>query len=323
MGKTRNDDANFGGRVLIVGTVSNVSSRLHSDFDCVRNAFSKDFEVFSFLVESDSSDETMVALRDLSFSRKNFDFISFGDLRNSIPDRVERIRFCRNEYVKYIRDNFDKHEWDYIVVADLDGMNGALNRSAVRSCFTRLDWDCCLSNQTGGYYDIFALRGSNWQTGNYFEEVEAARARIKSFGFYKSGFLNRIRLFLLEDSIKKKAVYAKMRQIPKGSAWVSVDSGFGGLAIYKPHVFLKFDYSKVESHSRDSEHVDLHLKMRENGSKIYINPDFVNSRWNTYNVNRFFFIRQTRRMIWNNEFFYCLVKKFKIFLLRHRGKSGY
>jgi hypothetical protein len=317
MGKTRNGDASFGGRVLIVGTVSNVSESLRADFACVRNAFSDDFEIFSYLVESDSSDETLVALHDLSISNKHFDFISFGDLKNSIPDRVERIRFCRNQYVKYIRDQFEMHKWDYIVVADLDGMNGALNDSAVKSCFTRLDWDCCISNQTGGYYDIFALRESDWQPGNYFEDVEVARTRIKKSEFPKSIFLNRLKLVLLEDSIKRNAIYAKMKRIPRGSSWVAVDSGFGGLAIYKSFVFLKFDYSKLNTESRDSEHVDLHLRMRQDGYKIFINPDFVNSHWNTYNVNRFFLIRQARRLIWNNSTLYGLVKQIKVYLGRH------
>lgn len=317
MGDTRNADATFGGRVLIVGTVSNVSERLRVDFTTVRNAFSDNFEVFAYLVESDSSDETIAALNDLSLSSENFNFISFGNLRNSIPDRVERIRYCRNQYVEYIRDRFDAYKWDYIVVADLDGMNGALTKGAVNSCFTRCDWDCCLSNQTGGYYDIFALRESTWQPGNYFEEVEAARAKIENIELSKPVFLNRFRLLLLEDSIKRNAIYAKMKRIPKGSSWVAVDSGFGGLAIYKPHVFLNFDYSKLNSESRDSEHVDLHIRMREDGNKIFINPDFVNSHWNTYNVNRFFIIRQVRRLIWNNHTLYGLAKQIKAYLARY------
>lgn len=301
-------------RILIVGTVSNVSERLQPDFSRVRESFLEDFDVFTYLVESDSSDETLLTLNKLSASNRRFQFISFGDLKDSIPDRVERIRYCRNQYVKYIREYFEIYKWDYIVVADLDGMNGSLNASAVRSCFSRLDWDCCLSNQTGGYYDIFALRESNWQTRNYFEDVEAARLLIKKSDLSRFGFLNRVRLVLLEDSIKREKIYAKMKRIPRGANWVAVDSGFGGLAIYRSHVFLKFDYSKVHSLSRDSEHVDLHSKMKEDGCRILINPDFVNSRWNTYNINKFFLVRQARRIIWNNRTLYGLVKQFKVFL---------
>ena len=298
-------------RVLIVGTVSNVSKRLPADYKTVRNAFSTDFEVFTYLVESDSSDETLLSLDNLSSSIDNFSFISFGDLRISIPDRVERIRFCRNQYVQFIRDNFGTFNWDYVVVADLDGMNGALNHEAVRSCFTRLDWDCCLSNQTGGYYDIFALRERNWQPGNYFDEVEAQRAKIQNLRFSEFDLINRIRLILRQDSIKRNAIYSKMRRIPRNSNWIAVDSGFGGLAIYKPQVFLKFDYSKVHLESRDSEHVDLHFKMRKEGEKIFINPNFVNARWNTYNVNKYFLVRQTRRLVWGNRTLYGLVRKIK------------
>lgn len=298
-------------RVLIVGTVSNVSKRLRADYNTVRNAFSTDFEVFTYLVESDSSDKTLLSLDNLSSSIDNFSFTSFGDLRISIPDRVERIRFCRNQYVQFIRENFGTFNWDYVVVADLDGMNGALNYESVRSCFTRLDWDCCLSNQTGGYYDIFALRERNWQPGNYFDEVEAQRAKIQNLEFSKLDLINRIRLILRQDSIKRDAIYSKMRRIPRNSKWVPVDSGFGGLAIYKPQVFLKFNYSKVRIGSRDSEHVDLHFKMRKENQKIFINPNFVNTRWNTYNVNKYFVVRQARRLVWGNHTLYGLVRKIK------------
>lgn len=311
MGKTLVRNVDNKNRVLIVGTVSNVSKSLPADYHTVRNAFSTDFEVFTYLVESDSSDETLLSLDNLSSSIDNFSFISFGDLRISIPDRVERIRFCRNQYVQFIRDNFGTFNWDYVVVADLDGMNGALNHEAVRSCFTRLDWDCCLSNQTGGYYDIFALRERNWQPGNYFDEVEAQRAKIQNLRFSEFDLINRIRLILRQDSIKRNAIYSKMRRIPRNSNWIAVDSGFGGLAIYKPQVFLKFDYSKVHIDSRDSEHVDLHFKMRKEGEKIFINPNFVNARWNTYNVNKYFLVRQTRRLVWGNRTLYGLVRKIK------------
>ena len=317
MGKVLVNDSQIKGRVLIVGTVSNVSQRLLADFTSVRDAFSADFEVFTYLVESDSDDQTLLFLNDLSASNDNFYFKSFGELKGAIPDRVERIRFCRNDYVKFIRDNFEIHKWDYIVVADLDGMNNALSYESVRSCFTRLDWDCCLSNQSGGYYDIFALRERNWQPGNYFDEVESERAKIRNLRMSRFHFLNLFRTILLEDSIKRDAIYSKMRRIPRKSDWVAVDSGFGGLAIYKPRVFLIFDYSKVNSRSRDSEHVDLHMKIRENGQKILINPNFVNSRWNTYNVNRFFLVRQARRFIWNNQVLYSFVKKIKSLLGRY------
>ncbi len=310
------DDTGTKSRILVVGTVSNVFPRFQADFSTVRKSFSKDFEVFTYLVESDSTDKTLVALHELSDTNDNFHFKSFGDLRDSIPDRVERIRYCRNQYVEYIRANFQKYKWEYIVVADLDGMNRALNYEAVRSCFTRLDWDCCLSNQTGGYYDIFALREPNWQPINYFEEVEVGRAKIGNLRLSKFDFLNRIRLILLEDSIKKNAIYSKMKRIRKNSPWVPVDSGFGGLAIYRSVVFLNHDYSKVHSQSRDSEHVDLHLKMKQSDQRIYINPNFINSRWNTYNVNRFFLVRQVRRVFWGNSLLYAIVKKIKMLSAR-------
>jgi hypothetical protein len=296
-----------------------VSQRFIRDFQNVYSSFAVDFEIDTYLVESDSSDTTPEVLMRTQATYPDFSFLSLGTLRTTIPDRVERIRFCRNVYVRFIVENFNLRRWDYVVVADLDGMNGALNLGSVRSCFSNLDWDCCLSNQTGGYYDIYALRHRTWQPGNCFVELEKLRAKYQNHQKSRSNLVNKLYSTLSDDFAKKKAIYAQMWRIPKQSPWMEVDSGFGGLAIYKTSVFMKFDYSKIDKGSRDSEHVDLHRKMRAENNKIFINPRFINARWNTYNINRFFLIRQVRRMVWNSSIAYKYSKMIKDLVLRQRG----
>jgi len=112
---------------------------------------------------------------------------------------------------------------------------------------------------------------------NGFDIFEIIKTRLK---------LNRARV---------EAIYSKMLRIKKDQGWVEVDSGFGGLGIYKAQLFEKFDYSLSDGDlTFESEHVAFSRKIRDSNQKIYINPELINSHFNTYNINRYFLIRQSR-----------------------------
>lgn len=301
------------GKILLVGTISNGSNTFMKDLNRVTEAFSSFFEVEFFLVESDSSDNTVTDLEMLHQTLTGFSFVSFGELKRTIPDRIERIRYCRNVYIDYIRRNFDRQKWAYVVVADLDGMNPRISAKGVQSCFLRSDWDVCLSNQTGGYYDVLALRHPEWQPNDYIQELNELKGIYGQKKILSFPFLRRVAQVLFDDQIRRKVLYSKMRVLPADSNWIEVESGFGGLAIYKSYVFLNHDYSTTDSNPSNCEHVDFHSKIRNDGHKIFINPGFINADWNTYNVNRFFIVRQIRRLVWNSTFLYrvyLLVKRY-------------
>lgn len=133
----------------------------------------------------------------------------------------------------------------------------------------------------------------------------------------KSGFwIYKIIYFLFLDKIKRQVLYSKMIRINKKNSWIEVESGFGGAAIYKTEVLLKYDYSK-EFKSVETDHVSLHRKLSRDGGKIFINPRFINSHFNTYNINRFFVLRMIRIILWHNKRIYQsklyqLVKSIKL-----------
>ncbi|WP_190277121.1 hypothetical protein [Candidatus Planktophila dulcis] len=236
-------------------------------------------EVHFYVVESDSKDRTREKLEKLRNSTVNFRYISLGNLATAIPNRIERIRYCRNKYVEYIRENSEK--FDYVVVADLDGINTGISRQAFESSFTSvLEWDMCAANQTGGYYDIYALRAKGWCESDYLRELE-----VKSQG------LNNRQLFHFRTAL----IYDRMKKINRQSPWIAVESAFGGIAVYKSKLFLEADYSALdESALRQCEHVDFNLKLKNMGYKLFINPALINSHWNTYNINRFTVVRRIR-----------------------------
>ena len=299
-------------KILIVGTVRNVEKTIIREINKCIKAFIGFKTLDFFLVESDSNDDTVKTLSLLEKQVLNFKFISLGKISTDIPDQYDRIRHCRNKYIEYIRSIYDSKLPDYIAVLDLDGMNNALSEKSVRSCFLRDDWDAVLSNQTFGYYDILALRHSIWQKNDWREEF-ALKKRRYIHSVRKDPIRNFVLLFKI-DKLKNEIVYSKMKRISKNSPWIQVESGFGGAAIYKPEVFLKHDYTK-EFETIETDHVSLHRKLVRGGGRIFINPGFINSHFNTYNINRYFLVRFLRIFLWSSKRIYksnlyLLLKKF-------------
>jgi hypothetical protein len=297
--------------ILVVGTVSNVSKSINQEIYRLKRALSDVKKIRFYLVESDSTDSTISELSILKSTLDNFDFLSLGSLKETIPDRLDRIRFCRNKYIDFIRSCNLENCPTYTIVADLDGMNTAISKTGVKSCFKRLDWDVVTANQTFGYYDILALRKDGWQEVDWTEEYKLAKEALVLNKINHFKIMCGLRKFLYFESLKHRLVYSKMKIIKKRSNWISVNSAFGGLAIYKTEIFHRYNYSK-EFYSVETDHVSLNRKIVKAGGKIYINPMLINSHFNEYNLNRMLLFRLTRNFIWRNGSIYrFFVKYFK------------
>lgn len=281
-------------KFLVVGTVSNVENQLRGDLAKINKSLRRIGQVETFLVESDSRDGTKSVLEAFRKNDKLFSFESLGDLQERIPNRIERIRFCRNQYIEYIRRNSNLGRWDFIVVADLDGMNSAISTKKVVGAINNSShWDVCFSNQTLGYYDVYALRSKGWLENDCFEELIKLKEKYpfkqrSNYSFF--GFLLAFKHF---DKLRVDAIYSNMRRLKGGL--IRVDSAFGGFAIYKPEIFLSFDYSAINDLSYGKcEHLDLHSKCVNSGFRLYIDPKLINSNWNEYNLNKFKIMRFLR-----------------------------
>jgi glycosyltransferase involved in cell wall biosynthesis len=296
--------------IILVGIVSNVEKKIYRDLLRVINALSDFKKVSIFLVESDSTDKTPELLNKMAREIPNFTFLSLGDLKSTIPDRIARLRYCRNQYVAHIRRIPSSLLSEYVAVADLDGMNKALSSKAVATCFVNQNWDVVLSNQKYGYYDIFALRHKEWQPIDCFIQLETLKQKIPSAEFKKNSLLGKLRLNWAYDRARSEAIYSKMIRIRRNSPWVQVDSGFGGFAIYKSELFLKHDYGTNDLSSEQSEHVALHSKIVSMNRKIFINPALINSHFNTHNLNRYLLIREFRRLVNSEGLMYRYLKKY-------------
>lgn len=283
-------------KILLVGTVSNVAKTIEKELKVVLKALSVFDLVQVFLVESDSTDETVKILEKIALKNRNFEFIALEKLKDKYPNRIARIAYCRDIYVRYIRDNCVVSKWDYVVVADLDGMNFKLRKNGIQSCFeTNIDWDGVMANQKFGYYDIYALRAPGWVEEDCFISIKRNKKISKQPNISNISLINFIVQFNYFDKFRKKYIYDQMKIIKNKNLFIKVDSAFGGLAIYKPQVFLNSLYSTDQA--IHSEHVNFHKASDNANRSFYINPELINNWFNSYNISKFYFIRFIREFM--------------------------
>lgn len=242
-------------RLLIVGVARNCASSITLDVQRLLRATG---QAKCFIVESDSSDDSVARLEQLQATIPDFRFVSLGQLRTDIPVRTDRIAHCRNRYLQEIAENPEYRDVDYVVVADFDNINQLISKEAFASCFEREDWDVCAANQRGPYYDIYALRHPVWSPSDC----------LAQFRLLMRGGLS-------EGKALFAAVYSKMIRIDEDSDWMPVTSAFGGLAIYRRSVLGSARYSGRDSTSAETcEHVPFHEAL---AARIFINPRLINA----------------------------------------------
>ena len=154
---------------LIVGLTRYCEDVIEREVLKINSAFSEAKSINWLVIESDSDDGTLTKLKNLS-KNDNFEFITLGKLQNQYPMRVERISKCRNVYLEKLRTDTKYNDIDYVVVADLDGVNSELTATAVKSCWQLTEeWDACFANQSRAYYDIWALRHKVWSPNDCWQ----------------------------------------------------------------------------------------------------------------------------------------------------------
>lgn len=246
--------------VLVVGTVRDCAERVGAEVARIGAALKGFARVQWLLVESDSADATASKLQELASRDASFSHVSLGNLRDRIPLRTERIAFCRNAYLDLLRTDASYSAADFVVVADLDGVNSLLTEEAIASCWRRDDWDVCAANQRGRYYDIWALRHAEWSPNDCWAQYRFLTAHGVSHAKAWSA-----------------CVRSRMLRIPRESQWIEVDSAFGGLAIYRRGALQHGRYAGSDPLGAECcEHVALHAALRVQGCRIFVNPALIN-----------------------------------------------
>jgi FkbM family methyltransferase len=246
---------------VIVGLARNCENTIRADIQRIKNATQNAKSIAWLIVESDSTDRTVLELEKLQAEIEDFHFTSLGNLASTRPKRTDRIAYCRNYYAKQIKTNKVLSSADYVVVVDLDGLNDKITQQAFETCWNNNDWDMCSANQDGPYYDIWALRHRNWCPDDCWALYKSLDPRQRD-----------------QEQRLWESVYSKMITVPQNSDWIEVDSAFGGLAVYKMSAFDECEYTGLSDIGEEvCEHVSFHLKLKEKGAKLYINPGLINA----------------------------------------------
>ena len=266
--------------LVILGICRDVGEALTKNLERLQFAFNDFSKVHMRIVESDSSDSTVEVLRRYRANNQDFDFESLGMLQSTIPDRWERIAFCRNRATELLLNDIRLQDCKWVVVADLDGINSEITPEAAISCWSRSDWDVCTANQGAPYYDVFALRHPLWSPNDCWRY----EAELIANGSHPI-------------VARELAIYSRQKFIPADAEWISVDSAFGGLAIYKREFYLLGKYlGKTRDGGRTCEHVPFHGDLKAAGARIFINPALINSCWNEHNYKHSFLNKVKRRI---------------------------
>ena len=142
--------------LVIAAIARNIGSSFSRDLERIESAFADFKQITWIVVESDSSDDSVEILRRIAIERPSFNLVELGKLDNGISSRTERLALARNCYLDFIEMN--RIDLDFLAVVDLNSLNFLIDLHGIRSCFIRDDWDVVTANQSGPYYDIWALR---------------------------------------------------------------------------------------------------------------------------------------------------------------------
>ena len=141
--------------IVIAGLARNCEGVIGRQIEKISQAFDHAKFPQWIIVESDSNDGTAHEARRHCY-RYKINLLTLGELADKFPKRTERIAYCGNAYLSEIRTNSDYSDMDYLVVADLDGVNDLLFKESLNACWTtNVDWDGCFPNQLAPYYDIW------------------------------------------------------------------------------------------------------------------------------------------------------------------------
>ncbi len=246
--------------VLFGGPVRNVATLIEAEVDNLYQALSGFSAIFCHIVESDSQDDTLMVLQRLAQKYPNFSYETKGMLTESGLIRTERIAYCRNALRTHLTKSSYAEQIDYVIMADLDGMNHLVNKHKIAQCWkVAEDWDVLTANQDGPYYDTWTIRHPDWCPTDCWQQKAHLEKLIGS------------------DAALNLAVNARQAVLRPDIGLVEVDSAFGGLAIYKKAVFLAGEYAGINDDGIEiCDHVPFHMTLRKKGYRIYINSALTN-----------------------------------------------
>ena len=278
------------GRAVFAGCARNCAAHLGAvlqNVELMAGLFAESAFVF---VENDSADATKAMLKAWCEDRANARVVDLDGMAQDCPIWTERLARARNAYLEVATTAFG--HYDYLFVLDMDERNILpIDPDQVEAAIGFLAADGgragAFANQTGAYYDMWALRCDGWQTGDIWEEVLdlVVSAGVSDEKAFRTIFGQRI------------------RSIAPAEAPIAVLSPFGGLGVYrmasvlantrrhqgiKPKVLPTTDGVR-EMDLQTCEHVSFNAGFGDMGQSLHILPSLING----HNPNAYKLVRSS------------------------------
>jgi hypothetical protein len=195
------------------------------------------------IMENDSTDKTKELLKTWAVNNPRVTIVS-KDFHNKKRPSIQFLADVRNMYIDEI--NQPKYDgFNLLIVTDMDMSYGFDIRGIYHSFITFDAWDAIasngVSNLKGEMYDAFAFRNAEFPWAHY----------------------DKPKIYWPDIIPKIQRVY------PINSLFITVDSAFGGLAIYKRDKLTGCRYASIKE---DCEHIEFHKCLKQNGGKMFMNP---------------------------------------------------
>lgn len=240
-------------QIFFCGITKNCINQIHSNLSFIEDfLLQTKFKTNIIFVDSDSTDGTKNILSLFSSKHKNVFYTDLDGLEDQYSNRIERILVSRNKCLE-IMDSIKVEENIVYIPLDLDidlfkYLSVAKFENLIDYCIQKDIPNGLFPFSEPYYYDIFALRATNWVNYNAQYWVKRMKKRLKIGSFlynYTLIFRHQISLSRFKNKESK------------------INSAFGGAGIYKIESnYLKYELSK--EHPEDvSEHIQFNSQFEE------------------------------------------------------------
>lgn len=248
-------------RVVFVGCARNCRPHIRGVLKNIEQFAGNFREAAYVFVENDSADGTSPVLNRWLSTRPLATLIQLDGLTAKLPSRTARIAFARNAYLDHIGATALR-DFDYLVAIDFDDVNAEpISPAGFRDAIELLERDrsyvAAFACSDPVYYDVWALRHSEWCPRDVWDEVRQNRE-------------------LNESSAIQLYVRSRQISIPADSPPIEVLSAFGGIGIYRLPTALAARYEGLTAFGAECcEHVAFNSTVGK-GGKLVIMPSLRN-----------------------------------------------
>ena len=270
-------------RALITGCVRDSGRHLPALFrniELLRTLFEQSDVL---LLENDSRDDTVAAIRAYAAEAKAVHALGFPGLAEQIPIKTVRLAHLRNTALAWQQQRGGWSDLDVLVVLDCDSVNAdpwdlQAYSDVLGWWWQQPDGGGLFANQEGPYYDLWALRHPQQSPDDVWAAIAQLHGQRPD----------------LTDPQLLEAVYAPRQfTLDPAAAPLAVQSAFGGLGFYRASWLQRVQprYCGEQPLAWDGpegrrwwrwqccEHVSFNQALSHSGAKLWIHPRLIN--WNT------------------------------------------